>query len=106
VGDLDPARAAEKLAVLGPSEVLVTFADRGSLIRSTSGTRRIAAIPPKEIVDATGCGDTYLAGYVAARLRGGAPNDAARMAAAAASLKLESYGPLGHDWSEVLARAR
>jgi sugar/nucleoside kinase (ribokinase family) len=106
VGETDPARAAEALAALGPSEVLVTFADRGSLIRAPEyGVTRIAAIPPREVVDATGCGDTYLAGYTAARLRDHSPPEAARIAAAAASLKLEDYGPLAQEWGAVLERA-
>jgi sugar/nucleoside kinase (ribokinase family) len=105
VGDKDPAKAAASLAALGPTEVLVTFADRGSMIRSRDGTTRIAAIPPQTIVDATGCGDTYLAGYTAARMRNEAPARAARIAAAAASLKLEDYGPLASDWNAVIARA-
>lgn len=105
VGEDDPARASGGLAALGPSEVLVTFADRGSLIRSQDGVARITAIPPRELIDATGCGDTYLAGYTAARMRGEAPARAARIAAAAASLKLEQYGPLRLDWDAVLSRA-
>src|SRR5687768_14928227 len=40
VGERDPMRAADQLAALGPTEVLVTFADRGSLIRTSSGTTR------------------------------------------------------------------
>jgi sugar/nucleoside kinase (ribokinase family) len=106
VGERDPSQAAAALAALGPLEVLVTFADRGSLIRSSEGNARIAAIPPREIIDATGCGDTYLAGYTAARLRDEPPQRAARIAAAAASLKLEDYGPLQSDWDAVLARAK
>jgi sugar/nucleoside kinase (ribokinase family) len=105
VGERNPMLASERLAALGPTEVLLTFADRGSLIRTASGTARIAAIPPSDLVDATGCGDTYLAGYTAARMRGEEPKKAARIAAAAASLKLEDYGPLQHDWSKVIARA-
>jgi sugar/nucleoside kinase (ribokinase family) len=104
VGEDDPVRASEALAALGPREVLVTFADRGSLIRTPDGVARIDAIPPRAIADATGCGDTYLAGCLAARLRGEAPARAARIGAAAASLKLEAYGPLRDDWAAVLAR--
>ncbi len=105
VEENDPRLGAAALGALGPSEVLVTFADRGSLIWTATHTDRIAAIPPREIVDATGCGDTYLAGYVAARMRDEHPPTAARIAAAAASLKLEGYGPLSHGWNDVVARA-
>jgi sugar/nucleoside kinase (ribokinase family) len=106
VGEAEPGRAADALAALGPREVLVTLAERGSLVRSAEGVARIAPVPPRAAVDATGCGDTYLAGYTAARLRGEAPARAARIAAAAATLKLEDYGPLRLGWDAVLARAR
>jgi sugar/nucleoside kinase (ribokinase family) len=106
VGERDPVRAAGALVALGPREVLVTFADRGSLLCGPDGVTLIGAIPPRASVDATGCGDTYLAGYTAARLRGEPQARSARIAAAAASLKLEDYGPLQADWEAVLARAR
>lgn len=104
-GHAPPERAAEALAGMGPSEVLVTFADRGSLLFTGGAPARIDAIPPSEIVDATGCGDTFLSGYVAARLQKAAPEQAARLAAAAASLKLERYGPLAEGFEAVRARA-
>jgi sugar/nucleoside kinase (ribokinase family) len=106
IGEDEPGRAAGALAALGPREVVVTLADRGSLVRSADGVARIAPVPPRAIVDATGCGDTYLAGYIVARLRGEAPARAAGIAAAAASLKLEAYGPLHVDWDAVLARSQ
>jgi sugar/nucleoside kinase (ribokinase family) len=93
VGEHDVEHAAESLARFGAKEVLVTFADRGSLVRAAGTSTRIPAIPPKQIVDATGCGDTYAAGYLFARLDGETPGEAAVFAAAAASLKLEAYGP-------------
>ena len=54
----------------------------------------IPAYRPKNTVDSTGCGDTYLAGYVAARLQGLSPYSSAHIGAAAASHKLEYAGPL------------
>lgn len=104
-GRTDPEAAAAVLGDMGPSEVLVTFADRGSLLFTEGTLARIDAIPPAEIVDATGCGDTFLSGYVAARLQRTLPERAARLAAAAASLKLERYGPLAEGLEAVRVRA-
>jgi sugar/nucleoside kinase (ribokinase family) len=106
VGERDPSKAARALARMGPSEVLVTFADRGSLLFVDDEAHRVAAVPPTALIDATGCGDTFLAGYTAARLREQGPERAARIAAAAASLKLESYGPLDRTWDAVVRHAR
>jgi len=103
VGEADPAAAAAKLEAAGVAEVLVTFADRGSAVQTGGVYRRIASVPPTETVDATGCGDTYVAGYLFARLRGRGPVEAARFASAAASLKIAGYGPFVGSEAEVVA---
>lgn len=97
----DPEKAALRLARLGPKEVLVTFADRGSLVLSSDGPARVPAIPPARRVDATGCGDTYAAGYLFRRLEGAPPVEAGWFAAASASLKLERYGAFDLDAAAV-----
>jgi sugar/nucleoside kinase (ribokinase family) len=99
------SRSGERLAAFGVREVLITFADRGSLVRVAGDEQRIPALPPRTHVDATGCGDTYAAGYLAARLYGRGVFDAARFAAAAASIKLEGYGPFEGTRSEAEERS-
>jgi sugar/nucleoside kinase (ribokinase family) len=91
-GERNPEKASLKLARLGAKEVLVTFAHRGSIVRHRGRCSRIPAIRPERPVDATGCGDTYAAGYLYRRLEGADPVEAAWFAAATASLKLERYG--------------
>lgn len=93
VGTSEPRRAAELLESRGVGEVLITFADRGSWVRSQGRNALIPALPPPATVDATGCGDTYAAGYLAERLRGAQPLEAAWFAAALSSLKLTHFGP-------------
>jgi sugar/nucleoside kinase (ribokinase family) len=101
VGTKDATDAAAR-------EVLVTFANRGSLVRASGASVHVDVVRPRANVDATGCGDTYVAGYLHARLAGEPPPEAARFAAAAASLKLERYGPFEGTAADVrahLARA-
>lgn len=108
VGTRDADEAAARLARAGAREVLVTFANRGSLVHVGGTSERIDVVRPRAHVDATGCGDTYVAGYLYARLAGEPPAAAARFAAAAASLKLERYGPFEGTAADVrahLARA-
>lgn len=108
VGSTTPLEAAARLASFGVRDVLVTFADRGSLVSSAGHVAHIPALRPAAYVDATGCGDTYAAGYLYARLGGAEPEGAACFAAAAASLKLEGYGPFSGTAEDVrahLARA-
>lgn len=95
----------------GVGEVAMTFADRGSLIATveeddTIKCHRIAAIEPAELVDATGCGDTFLAGYLTMRIRDERPHQAGRFAAACASLKLEGYGPFASTEAQAVQRGQ
>ena len=62
----------------------------------------IPAYPPTNAVDPTGCGDTYLAGYVTARLKGLSPYQSAHIGAVAASHKLAYAGPLQASFEELL----
>lgn len=103
VGAGSAAHLAAQLADAGVQEVLLTFADRGSAVLSDACYQRIAAVAPRETVDATGCGDTYVAGYIFARLRHHEPQAAARFASAAASLKIADYGPFVGTEAEVWA---
>lgn len=103
-GEREPEAAAAALEAAGAREVLVTFADRGSLLRTGGSTTRIPALAPARVVDATGCGDTFASAYVARRIQGVAPGDAAWFAAATASLKLERYGAFEGTTAAVEAR--
>jgi len=65
----DPHEAARQLYEWGVKEVLVTLGSMGSLIFNGKDFYRIPAYKPKEVVDATGCGDTYTIGYLYQRER-------------------------------------
>ncbi len=102
-GESDVAQAGRRLCSLGPDEVLVTLGSRGALVVSPQGVEHVAALPAA-VVDATGCGDTFLAAYLHRRLAGSAPAPAARFAAAAATITLERSGPFEGCESDVDAR--
>ena len=55
----DPHEAARRLHEWGVKEVLVTLGSMGSLIFNGTDFFRIPAYKPAQVVDATGCGDTY-----------------------------------------------
>ena len=93
--------ALTELQSWGPSEILITDGSRGSNICSPEGIWEIPAYPPTDVVDPTGCGDTYLAGYVTARLKGLSPYQSAHIGALAASHKLEYTGPLQASFDEL-----
>lgn len=108
-GEDDPERAARTLADLGPGEVIVTLGAKGSLILAAGRCWRIPAFAPRTVVDRTGCGDTYCAGYIFHRQRSDDIAAAGRFAAALATLKLERRGPYAGDAKDVdavFSRAR
>jgi len=96
-------RAASALASLGPKEVIITMGGRGSLIYAEQTLHRIPCCSPRKIEDPTGCGDTYMAGYLYQRLKGTPPKMAGRFAAAMATLKLEGRGPFSGSDADVYA---
>lgn len=92
-GTQDPAEGARQLAGWGVREVIITLGSGGSLIYSDGVFYEIPAYPPAQIVDATGCGDTYMAGYLYQKTKGADIEQAGNFGAAMATLKLESSGP-------------
>jgi sugar/nucleoside kinase (ribokinase family) len=86
-------KAAVELSRFGPKEVIITLADEGSLIFSNGKFYRIPAFPARKMIDSTGCGDTYIAGYLYQRLHSSNIEKAGRLAASIATLKLEVFGP-------------
>lgn len=95
---------ARRLHEAGVSEILVTYASRGSTVFGRGGRIEIAAVPPRRHVDPTGCGDTYLAAYLVRRLTSDDLCDCAEFAAAVASLKIEQRGPFRVSAAAVAAR--
>ncbi|MDR3261457.1 MAG: PfkB family carbohydrate kinase [Tannerella sp.] len=90
----DVPSAAKQLGEWGVKEVLITLGDMGSVLYDGASFYRIPAYKPREIVDATGCGDTYMAGYLYRRAKGAGMEEAGRFAAALSTLKIERSGPV------------
>ena len=97
----DPYKAARKLAALGVKEVLLTLGSNGSLIYAEGEFYKIPAYRATEIVDATGCGDTYMAGYLYMRNKGASYEEAGCFAAAMCTLKLQKSGPFSGTIADV-----
>lgn len=96
-GEDNAEQAASQLAEYGPKEVIVTHGNKGSVIYSNKQIYRIPAFPPRKLVDPTGCGDTYVAGYLYQRLKSSDLDKIGRFAAKLATLKLETFGSLMLD---------
>ena len=89
----NPRTVALQLAELGVKEVIITLGSYGSLIYADNRFYEIPAYKPREVVDATGCGDTYSAGYLYMRSLGADFEESGKFAAAMCTSKLEHNGP-------------
>lgn len=93
--------AAKLIHAWGVTEVIITLGSEGSLVYVDDKFYEIPAYPPHEVVDATGCGDTYSAGYLYKRLQGATPTEAGKFAAAMCTIKLEHNGPFNRSIDDV-----
>lgn len=108
-GREDPYEGARHLADLGVREVIITLGSKGSLVYTDNQFYAIPAFEPTAVVDATGCGDTYMAGYLLKKVKGATVLEAGAFGAAMATLKIESSGPFSgtpETVAEVLKNRR
>ncbi|MFF5212739.1 carbohydrate kinase family protein [Streptosporangium sp. NPDC000396] len=98
-GDL--VKAVESLAARGPLPVVKNGAE-GALSWSDGRVVRAGA-PPAEPADTVGAGDSFNAGFLAARLRGLPLHESMRVAAACGSLSTRAAGGTAAQpgWDEV-----
>jgi sugar/nucleoside kinase (ribokinase family) len=107
----DPRAAARRLARLGRGEAVVTLGAAGALVVHGERMLDLPALPPPgagdptQARDTTGCGDTFLAVYLARRLAGDGPAAAARLATAAAGIKAGQGAPVQADLATLRRHA-
>ena len=99
----DMTEIAVELSNCGPEEVVITRGGNPSLVYSKGRSYWVPAYPPRNTVavDPTGCGDTYMAGYLFYRERSTKLDEVGKFAAMTASLKLERGGPFRGDEEDV-----
>ena len=73
-------------------EVIITNGSHGSRILSKDCETKIDAVKCEDIKDSTGCGDTYMAAYIAKRLNNSSIKDCGDFASKIASEKLKRFG--------------
>ena len=79
-GSRTAAEAADRLARLGVPEVAVKAGADGAHVLADGHLRHVPARPVPAVVDTTAAGDAFAGGYLAARMAGKHPFDAAAVA--------------------------
>jgi len=88
--------------------VVVTMGSRGSAVYTREARIRIPRVPPRRLVDVTGAGDAYRAGFYAGLSRGYDLRRCGILGSAVASYVVEAKGTQTNlpTWSKALSRAR
>jgi ribokinase len=91
-GARDPNRAFAALEKAGAREVILKLGKSGCLISRDGGGLEHVPSFDVEMVDSTGAGDAFVAGFLQARLRGWSPEEAAIAAAAGGAAAVSFVG--------------
>ena len=92
----DVAEACAALREQGPAVVVATCGADGAVLASADGVERVPAVPV-EVVDTSGCGDAFSAGYLRGLALGQSLSEAASLGCATAS---QVAAGLGSDAGE------
>jgi sugar/nucleoside kinase (ribokinase family) len=90
-GTDDVESAGRALIERGIGGCAITCGAEGSVVVSSNGAESVPAFQI-EVVDTTGCGDAFSAGFMRGLSLGRAPADAARLGSACASLVAQGLG--------------
>jgi adenosine kinase len=79
--------------------LIVTRGGKGSLIYTDGELLEIPAVPPRQVLDPTGCGDAFRAGLLFGLIRGLPWKNTGRLASLLGSKKIEYQGTQNHTFS-------
>ena len=92
--DIDQAATVARLAAAGVGEIVVKDGTEPALVTTGDGGQKVPAVTVDRPVDTTGAGDSFNGGYLAARLLGHQPVEAARLAHRVAAATVQVHGAL------------
>lgn len=80
--------------------LITTLGEEGSLIETKGETLKIGIAKPKTVVDPTGAGDAYIAGFLSGYLEDKTLKIAGQIGATAAVYAIENYGTQKHTYTK------
>jgi 2-dehydro-3-deoxygluconokinase len=92
--DATPADCATRIAAAGPREIVVKQGASGALLQVDGAAQPVPPVPASAVADTTAAGDSFNGAYLAVRLMGGNPVDAAAAGAELASHVVRHTGAL------------
>ena len=84
----------ERLRSWGIREIVLKKGSEGSLVADGSSVVHVPPLLVEEVVDTTAAGDSFNAGYLAARIRGDSSEDAAKNGSKLAALVVQHRGAI------------
>ena len=93
-GDADADAVLARVRDAGVSEIVLKLEQPGCVVIENGEAVEVPALKVATVVDTTAAGDSFSAGYLAARLRGEGPADAARAAHRLAAAVIQHRGAI------------
>lgn len=90
----------------GIKKIFLTKGKRGGTVLSKTSSEDFSIVPSKAVVDTTGAGDSFVAGTIAAIVKGFSDIEAARIGATVSSFIVEKWGCQTNapTWDQVIER--
>jgi sugar/nucleoside kinase (ribokinase family) len=92
-GSPDAGQAARRMQALGAADVIIKLGAEGCAVFAGGSVNRFPAFPV-DVVDTTGAGDCFVAGFLAALSEGAGYPEAARFANAVGALSVQKLGAI------------
>jgi 2-dehydro-3-deoxygluconokinase len=90
----EPMRQIDLLIELGVSEVALTLGASGCAIADGMMRKRLPTLSVEQVIDTSGAGDAFNGAYLANRLQGRSPDEAAQAAIQVASRVVTQAGAI------------
>lgn len=78
--------------------LIITLGEKGSLIKTKNHEFKINSVKPKKIVDPTGAGDAYIAGFLSGYIKGLPASVCGQIGSTLGTYAIEQYGTQRHKF--------
>ncbi len=89
----------QKIDVFEVEILITTLGEKGSLIQTKNQKYEIGVAKPEKVIDPTGAGDAYRAGFLAGYMKKLGLKTCGQMGAVASCFAIEKYGTTSHTFS-------